>query len=93
MVKRSRKKEKNKLIGFAFIKIEPVSMIKPSYEYIMKNENIVEIHEVTGEYDLFCKIASSTPDEFRNALDYIRQAKGVKKLDVNISYHQIKPEE
>ncbi len=92
MTRRRKAKKPPAMVGFVFIKIEPVSRIKPAYEYIKKNENIVEMHEVTGEYDILCKVTSNSPDEFRDTLDFIRQAIGVKKIDVMISYHQIKPE-
>ncbi|MGQ4834095.1 MAG: Lrp/AsnC ligand binding domain-containing protein [Candidatus Asgardarchaeia archaeon] len=92
MTRRKKTKKQPAMIGFVFIKIEPVSRIKPAYDYIKKNENIVEMHEVTGEFDILCKVTANTPDNFRETLDYIRQAIGVKKIDVMISYHQIKPE-
>lgn len=88
---RKRKAKKDHITGFAFIKIEPVSRIKPAYERIKMQDAIVEIHEITGEYDLFCKIAAPDTESFRDALDSIRTAIGVKKVEIMISYHQIKP--
>ena len=87
-----RAKKLPNIIGFVFVSVEPVSRIKPAYEHIRKNEKVVEMHEVTGEYDILCKVTADNPEEFRETLDYIRQAMGIKKVEVMISYHQIKPE-
>lgn len=75
--------------GFLMINITPVSRIIPTYRDLANFKEVVEMHEVTGEYDLILKFVVQSSEELGKLVNEIRALKGVNSLETIVSYHKI----
>ena len=79
------------IIVFICIEIEPVPNIKRIYEELKSRKDVMEIYEITGEYDLIIKVQLENLQYLRTLVQYIREKEGVKNVYTMITYHRVKP--
>lgn len=77
------------ITGFVLVKIAPVARIIPVYRSLRKIAGIVELHEITGEFDLMIKVVARDVEELREIMNKIRNKRGVHSLETIVSYHRI----
>ena len=81
--------DKEQVIGFVMVKIDPVARIIPVYRSLRGMEGIVEMHEITGEFDLIIKVVAKDIEQLRTVVNQIRSKEGIRGLETIISYHKV----
>lgn len=80
---------REQITGFVMVKITPVSRTIPVYRSLKGMDGVVEMHEITGEFELIIKIIAENIDQLRRLVNQIRSKQGVLSLETIISYHRI----
>ena len=81
--------DRKTITAFVLVKIAPVARIIPVYRSLREVDGIVEMHEITGEYDLIIKIVANDIEQMRSLVNQIRRRKGIHHLETIISYHAV----
>ena len=77
------------IIAFVLLGVRPVTRTIPIYRSLKRTRGIVEMHEITGQYDLMIKLAANNLEHLREILDEIRDKRGVESLEVSVSYNKV----
>jgi len=78
------------IVGFVFLNVEPISRVIVVSHLLKKIQGLVEIHEVTGEYDLMIKIEAKNVEKLRQLLRRIHNTRNVANIETIMSIHRVK---
>lgn len=83
-------------LGFvqqAYIEIKVTPQYLRSFvEELIVNPNVLEIHEISGEYPLLVRVAAMSSDELTSTIDKIALIKGVTEINVKYVFKTLESE-
>lgn len=88
----STKPFEKELTALMFISLESPKYIEGFLEFAAKENDILECHYITGNYDYMLKIATKNPSSLEQILNKIKSQNGVIKTYTNVVLKTVKNE-